>query len=54
VAWIAVIMCLPVSGVVAYLFLGETSIGRERTHRLRDAETRLAAPSGSGAKPARR
>jgi len=51
VAWIAVIMCLPFVGVVAYLFLGETSIGRERTHRLRDTESRLATPSGAGAKP---
>src|SRR6202042_1724763 len=51
VAWIAAIMCLPVIGVVAYLFLGETSIGRERGHRLRDAESRLATPSGAGAEP---
>src|ERR1700733_1307039 len=49
VAWIAVIMCLPVIGVVAYLFLGETSIGRERGQRLRDAESRLTTPSGAGA-----
>ncbi len=33
VAWVAVIMCLPVIGVVAYLLLGETSIGRERVRR---------------------
>jgi cardiolipin synthase A/B len=51
VAWIAVIMCLPVIGVVAYLFLGETSIGRERARRLRDAESRLAVPGGAGAGP---
>src|ERR1700678_4604710 len=51
VAWIAVIMCLPVIGVVAYLFLGETSIGRERAQRLRDTETHLATPSGASAKP---
>ncbi len=51
VAWIAVIMCLPVFGVVSYLLLGETSIGRERTHRLRDAESRLAAPNEAGARP---
>src|ERR1700753_2625658 len=51
VAWVAAIMCLPVIGVVAYLFLGETSIGRERAHRLRDAESRLAAPSGAGTEP---
>src|SRR3984885_2229252 len=49
VAWVAVIMCLPVIGVVAYLFLGETSIGRERARRLRDAEERLATPSGPSA-----
>ena len=51
VAWIAAIMCLPVIGVVAYVFLGETSIGRERARRLRDAESRLATPGGAGAKP---
>src|ERR1700677_4415511 len=51
VAWIAVIMCLPVLGVVAYLFLGETSIGRDRAHRLRDAENRLSAPGGAVAGP---
>ena len=51
VAWVAVIMCLPVIGVVAYLLLGETSIGRERARRLRDAESRLAAPRGADAKP---
>src|SRR5262245_52076600 len=51
VAWIAVIMCLPAIGVVAYLFLGETSIGRERARRLRNAESRLAAPGGTGAEP---
>jgi cardiolipin synthase A/B len=49
VAWVAVIMSLPVIGVVAYLLLGETSIGRERVRRLREAERRLAAPSGAGA-----
>ncbi|WP_017934279.1 cardiolipin synthase [Nocardioides sp. Iso805N] len=47
IAWVAVIMCLPVVGVVAYLFLGETSIGRERVERLRDAEKRLARPAGA-------
>ncbi|MCL2584682.1 MAG: cardiolipin synthase [Streptosporangiales bacterium] len=51
VAWIAAIMCLPVLGAVVYPFLGETSIGRDRAHRLRDADSRLAAPSGAGAKP---
>ena len=49
VAWVAAIMCLPVIGVVAYPFLGETSIGRERARRLRDAEERLATPGGPSA-----
>src|SRR6201999_92003 len=51
VAWVAVIMCLPVIGVVAYLFLGETSIGRERVRRLDEAEGRLATPGGAGTEP---
>ena len=51
VAWVAVIMCLPVIGVVAYLLLGETSIGHERVRRLDEAERRLAAPSGAGTEP---
>jgi cardiolipin synthase len=51
VAWVAVIMCLPIIGVVAYLLLGETSIGRERVRRLHEAERRLAAPSGAGTEP---
>jgi cardiolipin synthase len=51
VAWVAAIMCLPIIGVVAYLLLGETSIGRERVRRLHEAEERLAAPSGAGAEP---
>ena len=43
VAWVATIMCLPVIGVVAYLFLGETSIGHERVRRLNEAEGRVGA-----------
>ena len=51
IAWIATIMILPVLGVIAYLSLGETSIGRERGERLRDAESRLAKPGGTGTNP---
>lgn len=46
VAWVAAIMFLPLLGVVAYLFLGETSIGRGRIRRLRATETKLSPPSG--------
>ena len=33
IAWIVVILALPVVGILAYLLLGETNIGRERTER---------------------
>ncbi len=35
IAWILVILAAPFVGIVAYLFLGETSIGRKRIERLR-------------------
>ena len=34
VAWIVVIIVLPVIGILAYIFLGETNIGRRRVSRL--------------------
>src|SRR5262245_33377027 len=52
VAWVAVILALPVVGIVAYLLLGETSIGRRRVARAREALARLpdpAAAPGAGA-----
>ncbi len=44
VAWVAVIMFMPVLGVIAYLLLGETSIGRDRARRLKAAEQKVAKP----------
>lgn len=38
IGWVAVILFLPLIGVIAYLFLGETSIGRDRVHKLEAAE----------------
>ena len=35
VAWIVVIIVLPVVGILTYIFLGETSIGRRRVSRVR-------------------
>ena len=35
IAWIVVILALPVVGVVAYLLLGETNVGRERVQRMK-------------------
>src|SRR5882757_5342421 len=34
IAWIVVIIVFPVIGMLAYIFLGETSIGRRRVSRL--------------------
>lgn len=44
VAWVSVILLVPVIGIIAYLFLGNTSIGRDRLRRLRDAEQRIPRP----------
>ena len=44
VAWVATIMLLPIVGVLAYLLLGETSIGRGRFERLRRASSALRVP----------
>lgn len=36
-AWVVVILALPIGGIVAYLLLGETNIGRRRAERMRRA-----------------
>jgi len=36
IAWIVVVLALPVVGVVAYILVGETNIGAKRAERLRD------------------
>jgi len=53
VAWVVVILMLPFAGIVAYLLVGETSIGRRRAARLRDVLARLPdAAEDSGANAA--
>src|SRR5262245_10695507 len=53
VAWVVVILVLPVAGIVAYLLVGETSIGRRRAARLRDVLARMPDPAEApGAKAA--
>jgi cardiolipin synthase len=52
VAWVAVIMFLPLAGIIAYLLLGETSIGHERVRRLREAEARTLLPDDAAFAPA--
>jgi cardiolipin synthase len=44
IAWIAVVGALPGIGVVAYLFLGETNIGRRNFKAMREAFGQLPAP----------
>lgn len=52
VAWVAVIAMLPVVGVLAYLLLGETSIGRERIRKLQRVQEQMSPPDGGEAGPA--
>jgi cardiolipin synthase A/B len=40
-AWVVVIIVLPIVGIVAYIFLGETNIGRRRVARMREVLARL-------------
>jgi cardiolipin synthase len=35
IAWIVVIIALPIAGIIAYLLLGETNIGRKRVERMK-------------------
>jgi cardiolipin synthase len=41
IAWIVVVAVVPFVGILAYLLLGETSIGRRRVARMRDVVDRL-------------
>ncbi|MFT3802075.1 MAG: cardiolipin synthase [Burkholderiaceae bacterium] len=52
VAWVATIMLLPLAGVLAYLVLGETNIGRDRVRRMREAEARMSLPDEAALAPA--
>ena len=49
IAWVVVVAALPLFGMLAYLFLGEVSIGRQRSERMREVLTRLRAlpPAGN-------
>jgi len=47
IAWIVVIIALPMLGILAYILLGETNIGRRRVERMREVIARL--PDGADA-----
>ena len=44
VAWVVVIIVLPIVGILTYLVVGETSIGRRRVGRMREVLAQLPAP----------
>ena len=46
-AWLAVLFALPVVGIIAYLLVGETSIGRRRVARLNRIIVALPRPDGT-------
>jgi cardiolipin synthase len=41
VAWVVVILAMPVAGIIAYILLGETKVGRRRAARMREVLARL-------------
>ncbi len=43
IAWVAVIGALPVVGILAYILLGETNIGRRRIARMKEVIERMPA-----------
>jgi cardiolipin synthase len=45
IAWITVVLALPVLGIVAYLLLGEVNLGRRQMQRYREARESLPAPA---------
>ena len=45
IAWVVVIMAIPVAGILAYILLGEANIGRRRVERVHRVISRL--PKGT-------
>jgi len=41
IAWVVVVIALPVAGIIAYLLFGEVNIGQRRAERLRHAQAQL-------------
>ncbi|MBN8630798.1 MAG: cardiolipin synthase [Rhodobacterales bacterium] len=46
-AWLLVVLVLPYAGAIAYLLLGQTSVGRRRVERLRSDFSRLPRPEAA-------
>ena len=49
IAWVVVVVVVPLLGILAYLFFGETNIGRRRAARLRESIARLPGWSDAAA-----
>jgi cardiolipin synthase len=49
ISWVVVVLALPVVGMVGYLLLGETSIGRRRAARMREVRAELPDPPAAPA-----
>ena len=47
IAWLAVVLALPLVGVLAYIMFGEVNIGRRRLARMRAVECRAPQPAPS-------
>jgi len=45
IAWIVVVLAMPVVGIVAYVLLGEVNIGRRRVARMREVLARMPKPA---------
>jgi cardiolipin synthase A/B len=53
ISWIVVIMTVPLLGIIAYILLGETSVGRRRTGRVHKVLERLPDVAGAPGMDAR-
>lgn len=47
IAWLAVVLALPLVGILAYIMFGEVNIGRRRIERMRAVERRAPQPAPS-------
>ena len=47
IAWIVVVLAMPVVGIVAYILLGEVNIGRRRVARMREVLARMPKPAAA-------
>ncbi|MCB1664823.1 MAG: cardiolipin synthase [Pseudomonadales bacterium] len=47
IAWLIVVLVFPYVGIMAYLLLGETNIGRARVERMRGVTGKLARPESA-------